>query len=408
MKNKIKKPELLAPVGNWTMLRTAVKNGANAVYFGVEKLNMRARAKNFLLDEMEEVTRFCHNAGVDAHLTLNTIVYENELADVDEILRRAKYAGIDMVIAWDFAVIQKILEYDLPLCVSTQASISNSGSAKFFEELGAKRIVLARECALEQIKEIKQKVNLEIEAFVHGAMCVAVSGRCFMSHYAFGHSANRGDCIQPCRREYEIIDTEGNASFILGEDYVMSPKDLMTVEFLDELIEAGIDAFKIEGRKRSPEYLAKVVSVYRQAIDDYFENKLNAEKKQRLVSELEKVYNRGFSAGFYFGRPGAEDFATQRGSVATTRKRYAGKVLNYFKKAGVAHVKLEAEELKLGDKIYIIGETTGTLEWQINSMVIDEQSVETAPKGSEITFKFNEIVRQNDKVYKIVELGKST
>ncbi len=406
MNNFLNKPELLAPVGNWTMLRTAIKNGADAVYFGVEKLNMRARAKNFLLEELNDVVSYCHSNNVDAHLTLNTIVYENELEDLDLMLQSAKSAGIDMVIAWDFAVIQKILEYDLPLCISTQASVSNSESAKFFEKLGAKRIVLARECTLEQIKEIKQKVNVEIEAFVHGAMCVAISGRCFMSHYAFGHSANRGDCIQPCRREYEIIDTEGNASFILGEDYVMSPKDLMTIDFIEELIEAGIDSFKIEGRKRSPEYLGKVVSVYRKAIDYYFRNKLNDAKKQEFVSELRRVYNRGFSAGFYFGRPGAEDFATQRGSVATTRKRYAGKVLNYFKKSEVAHVKLEAEDLRLGDKIYIIGETTGTLEWQIESMVIDENFVESAPKGSEITFKLKDIVRPNDKVYKIVELQK--
>jgi len=404
IENKIKKPELLAPAGNWTMLTTAVKNGADAVYFGVEKLNMRARAKNFLLDELEQAVNYCHENGVDAHLTLNTIVYENELNELNEILTAAKKAGVDMVIAWDFAVIQKILEYELPLCVSTQASVSNSDSAKFFEKLGAKRIVLARECTLEQIKEIKQKVNVEIEAFIHGAMCVAVSGRCFMSHYAFGHSANRGDCIQPCRREYQIIDIEGNASFIIGEDYVMSPKDLMTIEFIDKLILAGIDALKIEGRKRSPEYLARVVSVYRQAIDAFFTNNLSDELKQKLADELKKVYNRGFSAGFYFGRPGAEDFATQRGSIATTRKRYAGKVINYFKKSKIAHIKLEAEELELGNKIYIIGETTGTLELEMESMVIDEQFVEKAPKGSEITFKLNKVVRPNDKVYKIIQL----
>ncbi len=398
---KIKKPELLAPAGNWTMLRTAIQNGANAVYFGVEKLNMRAMAKNFSLEELPDVVAYCKEYNVDTHLTVNTIVYENELADVEKILTAAKDADITMVIGWDHSVISKAVEIELPLCISTQASVSNSVAANFYKKLGAKRIVLARECTLQQIKEIKSKVDIEIEAFVHGAMCIAVSGRCFLSHYAFGRSANRGDCIQPCRREFEIVDREGKLKFDVGDNYVLSAKDLMTLNFIDDLIEAGIDSFKIEGRKRSPEYLATVVSAYRQAIDDYFERKLNEERKTELIGELEKVYNRGFSAGFYFGRPGNEDFATQRGSLAKTRKRYVGKVLNYFKKSAIVHVKLEAADLKLGDKLYIMGETTGTVEKEISSMVIDEQFVETAPKGSEITFECGEHVRPRDKVFKI-------
>ncbi len=398
---ELKKPELLAPAGNWVMLRTAVQNGADAVYFGVEKLNMRAMAKNFTIDELPEIVAYCKEHNVDTHLTVNTIIYENEIADVEKILTAAKEAGITMVIGWDHAVIQKAHEIGVPLCISTQASVSNSVAAKFYKDLGAKRIVLARECTLKQIKEIKSKVDIEIEAFIHGAMCIAISGRCFLSHYAYGRSANRGDCIQPCRREFEIKDKEGKVAFDVGDNYVLSAKDLMTVNFIDDLIEAGIDSFKIEGRKRSPEYLATVVSVYRNAIDNYFERKLSEERKLELINQLEKVYNRGFSAGFYFGRPGHEDFATQRGSLAKTRKRYVGKVLNYFKKSAIAHIKLEAADLELGDKLYIMGETTGTVEKELSEMVIDEQFVETAPKGSEITFECAELVRPRDKVFKI-------
>jgi len=404
---KIKKPELLAPAGNWTMLRTAVRNGADAVYFGLEKLNMRAMAKNFTKEELPEVVKYCRENGVDTHLTMNTIVYEEELSDVEELLTAAKEAGVTMVIAWDHAVIRKAVEYGIPLCISTQASVSNSIAAQFYKDLGAKRIVLARECTIQQIKEIKAKVDVEIEAFVHGAMCIAISGRCFLSHYAFGRSANRGDCIQPCRREFEIRDLEGKLTFDVGGNYVLSAKDLMTINFIDKLIEAGIDSFKIEGRKRSPEYLATVVSVYREAIDSYFDGTLTEEKKNELIARLEHVYNRGFSAGFYFGRPGHEDFATQRGSLAKTRKRYVGKVLNYYKKPAVVHVKLEAADIKLGDKLYIMGQTTGTVEKELTSLVMDEQFVEEAPKGSEVTFRCGEIVRPNDKVFKIEFVAES-
>jgi putative protease len=404
---KIKKPELLAPAGNWTMLRTAVRNGADAVYFGLEKLNMRAMAKNFTKEELPEVVKYCRENGVDTHLTMNTIVYEEELSDVEELLTAAKEAGVTMVIAWDHAVIRKAVEYGIPLCISTQASVSNSIAAQFYKDLGAKRIVLARECTIQQIKDIKAKVDVEIEAFVHGAMCIAISGRCFLSHYAFGRSANRGDCIQPCRREFEIRDLEGKLTFDVGGNYVLSAKDLMTINFIDKLIEAGIDSFKIEGRKRSPEYLATVVSVYREAIDSYFDGTLTEEKKNELIARLEHVYNRGFSAGFYFGRPGHEDFATQRGSLAKTRKRYVGKVLNYYKKPAVVHVKLEAADIKLGDKLYIMGQTTGTVEKELTSLVMDEQFVEEAPKGSEVTFRCGEIVRPNDKVFKIEFVAES-
>lgn len=398
------KPELLAPAGDWRMLTTAVKSGADAVYFGVDKLNMRAKARNFSVDELKEIVDYCHSNNVDTHLTLNSIVFENELTEVESILNAAKDAGIDMIICWDMAVIDKCNEFGLPFCVSTQASISNTAAVNLYKKLGAKRVVLARECTLEKIKEIKSNTDIEIETFVHGAMCVAVSGRCFMSHSVFGNSANRGDCIQPCRREYEIYDKEGDASFLLGEDYVLSPNDLCTINFIDQLIKAGIDSFKIEGRKRSPEYIAKAVSTYRKAIDLHHENKLTEEVKQLLYTELEKVYNRGFSSGFYFGTPDGDNFADKFGSKATTRKIFTGKVINYFKKVKVAHVKLQSTDLAKDDQIYIIGDKTGCIETNVKSLMKDDVKVESAMKGDEVTFLCEEEIRPRDQVYKIVEV----
>jgi putative protease len=259
--------------------------------------------------------------------------------------------------------------------------------------------VLARECSLEEIKKIRANTDLEIEAFIHGAMCIAVSGRCFMSHHLFDQSANRGECIQPCRREYEVYDSSTEKSMLVGEDYVLSPKDLCTIEFIDQLIETGINSFKIEGRKRSPEYVAKVVSVYRKAIDLYFEKNLTAEKKQEFLQELEKVYNRGFSSGFYFGKPSAEEYAGVTGSKATTRKVYVGKVLNYFKKPNAAHVLIESGKIKLNDELLIIGETTGVIEMKINELSVNDKPADSAEKGNEVTFISTEPIRKNDKVY---------
>ena len=282
----MKKPELMAPAGNWTMLRAVVKAGANAVYFGTDQLNMRAKAKNFQLENLPEIVEYCKAKNVKTYLTINTIIYESEIDKAYELIGKAKAAGIDMIICWDLSIIQLCNKLNMPFAVSTQASVSNSASAEMYKNLGAKRVVLARECYLEDVKKIKSKVDIEIEAFIHGAMCIAVSGRCFMSHEMFGKSANRGECIQPCRREYEIIDKSTDKSLILGEDYVLSPEDLCSVEFIDKLIESGIDSFKIEGRKRSPEYAAKVVEVYRKAIDFYFEKKLTDEIKKELLEEL--------------------------------------------------------------------------------------------------------------------------
>ena len=398
---KKQKPELMAPAGDWTMMRAAVGNGADAVYFGLDKLNMRAKAKNFTIDELSEIVSYCKEHSVITYLTLNTIVFEEELVELEEIVIAAKKNRVDRIICSDLAVADLCFKYNFPFCISTQNSISNSLSADVYKRLGAVRIVLARECSLDEIKKIRTKTDLEIEAFIHGAMCIAVSGRCFMSHHLFGKSANRGECVQPCRREFEVYDNSVDKSLIIGEDYVMSPQDLCTIDFIDELIEAGIDSFKIEGRKRSPEYVAKVVSVYRQAIDTYFTSSLTKEKKKEFLAELEKVYNRGFSSGFYFETPSSSEYAGANGSKATTRKVYVGKVINYFKDAEVAHIKLESGEIKINDDLLIIGDTTGVLEFKLVNMSVNDKDESSAKKGEEVTFKIPSIVRRNDKVFLI-------
>jgi putative protease len=394
-------PELMSPAGDWTMLSTSINAGANAVYFGVDKLNMRAKAANFTIDELPQIAEICKSKNVKTYLTLNTIVFEEEIDELDKIISAAKSAGIDRIICWDLAAAQICKKYEMPFCISTQASVSNSLSAALYKQLGAVRIVLARECSLKEIKRIRANTDMEIEAFIHGAMCIAVSGRCFMSHHLFGPSANRGECIQPCRREYEVIDTITGKPMIIGEDYVLSAKDLCTVEFIDKLIEAGIDSFKIEGRKRSPEYVAKVVSVYRRAIDLYYELKLTEEIKKQFLIELEEVYNRGFSSGFYFGKPGADDYADIYGSKATTKKEYVGKVLNYYKKSKIAYVELESGKIAVDDRIIIIGPTSGVIDLSLNKIIKDEVSINNAGKSDRITFPCDFQVRPHDRVYLI-------
>ena len=393
------KPELMAPAGDWTMLRTAVNAGADAVYFGVDKLNMRAKAKNFNLEDLPGIVEFCKENKVKTYLTVNTIIFEEEIPELEELIIAAKNANVDRVICWDLSVAELCRRHDFPFCISTQGSVSNSLAASIYKKLGAVRIVLARECSLEEIKKIRANTNLEIETFIHGAMCIAVSGRCFMSHHMFGQSANRGECVQPCRREYEVYDSATDKSLIIGEDYVMSPNDLCTIEFIDQLIEAGIDSFKIEGRKRSPEYVAKTVSSYRQAIDAYFEGTLTENFKEKLRLELEKVYNRGFSSGFYFDVPASEEYANVNGTKATKRKEYLGKVLNYYQKKKVVHLLIESGTLNVNDDLLIIGETTGFVEATANSFYLNDKKATVAGKGDEVTFFVNENIRPRDKVY---------
>lgn len=398
-------PELLAPAGEWPMLAAAVKAGADAVYFGVKQLNMRITAKNFEVNELAKIVDYCHKHKVKAYLALNTIIYDDEQDKVKKILETAKKAGIDAVICWDFSVVKECEKLGLPIHLSTQASVSNFESLLFLKKniKNLKRIIFARELSLKQIEDIvkrirRYKIGIEVETFVHGAMCVSISGRCFLSQFLFNKSANRGDCLQPCRRNYVIKDFEEAHELEIGENYVLSPKDLCTLEFIDKLVKAGIDVFKIEGRNRSPEYVKVVVECYRKAIDACFENKFDDKLKLKLIKRLKEVYNRGFSSGFYLGKP-VDQWTDEYGSKATKKKQYVGYVKNYFKNVKAAEIKLEAGDVKAGENVLVIGPTTGVIEFKIKSMEINHQSTKKGKKGQRIAIKVDKLVRENDKVF---------
>jgi len=408
----LKKPELLSPIQDFTSLQAAIAGGCDAVYFGIRGFNMRAGAKNFTGADLKKVVKICQQYKVRTYLALNTIIYENELKQIEIILKKAKTAGVSAVICWDLGVVEQAVKLGLETHLSTQASVANSMAAKFYKKLGIKRIVLARECSLEQIKEIKKQTDIEIEIFIHGAMCVSESGRCFLSQFIYGKSANRGECLQPCRRKYLIKQTDGNEEFELGEDYVLSPKDLCTLPFIEKLIEAGIDCFKIEGRNRSPEYVKRVTSVYREIIDYYFRiknNKLKLNKKEfedlkkKLLVDLGTVYNRGFGDGFYLGKP-INQWTHNYGSQATVRKIHLGRVMHYYSKIGVAEIEIQAnKKLKIKDEIIIEGPTTGVYNKKIESMEMEHQKIKIAQQGDIIAVKVEQRARANDLVYKIVE-----
>lgn len=402
-KNNIKMPEILAPVGDLVMLKAAIDAGTNAVYFGVKDFNMRVNAGNFEISQIKSVVNKCHENKIKAYLTLNTIVYDDELDKLKKIIIEAKKAKVDAIICWDMAVVKSALTLGLEVHLSTQASVSNFDAVKYYASIGVKRIVLARECTLKQIKEIKEKIkqeklDVEIECFIHGAMCVAVSGRCFMSQFLFCKSANRGDCLQPCRREYDLIDRETGDKLSIENNFVMSPKDLCTITFIDKLIEAGIDSFKIEGRVKPPEYVKVVVTSYKKAIDAYFKGKFTPTLGKKLEAEMEQVFNRGFSSGFYMGAP-INEFTDTYGGKTKTKKVYIGSIKNYFSKVNVAEIKIESESLNVGDIMMVQGPTTGVIEEVIESMQINHKELKTASKGKNVAIKLKNKVRPNDKVF---------
>ncbi len=394
--------QLLAPVGNWSMLRAAVQAGCDAVYFGVQGFNMRAAANNFSVEELKEVVDFCHQNNVKAYCTVNVIIFEQELEKLHQILKALKEANVDAVICWDLAVIKKCQELGLEIHLSTQASVSNSESAKLWKRFGVSRIVLARECSLENIKEIKDQAKIEIECFIHGARCISLSGRCFMSQELFNKSANRGECLQPCRREYKVIDEEGK-EMIMKNNFIMSAKDLCALPLLPKLMELGVDSFKIEGRNRGADYVYKVVSIYRKAINAVKENKLdqnkfNKELIEKLNDELRAVYNKDFSQGYFVDYPHHQR-CDEYGNKSTTKKILLGKVKNYYNKIGVAEFKVESEGFSVRDRLSFIGPTTGYVEIIVTEIHNDTGKVEKAEKGELISVKVNSLVREGDKVY---------
>ena len=399
------RPELISPAGDWISLRAAISSGADAVYFGTKELNMRINAHNFRISELNRISEICREKGIRTYLTLNTIIYDKELKKTERIVSKAKQAGIDAIICWDFSVIEQCRKHKIPFHISTQASVSNYEAVKHYAKLGAEKVVLARELSLEQIRKIrrqrtKDRLNIKIETFIHGAMCVSVSGRCFISQFLFNRSANRGDCLQPCRRSYVVYDPEERKELRLVNNYIMSPKDLCTIDFIDKLIESGIDSFKIEGRNRSPEYVKVTTECYRKAIDTYLSDRSRYNRiKGQLKSKLSLVYNRGFSSGFFLGKP-VDEWSGSYGTKARKRKIFAGIVKNYFTKVKVAEIHLQGRGVKVNDRMMIQGKTTGIVEFRLASMLKEDEKVKRAKKGDTITVRCDK-VRRNDRVYLI-------
>ncbi len=394
IKMKKEKYELLAPAGDFPMLVAAVNAGADSIYFGLKEFSMRANAKNFTIKDLEKINEICNKKNVKKYLTLNTIIYDKELRKIENIIKKVKNK-VDAIICWDFSVINLCRKYKIPFIISTQASVSNREAAMFYRNLGAIRVVLARELNLKQIKEISKII--EIECFCHGAMCVSESGRCFTSQFLFNKSANRGECLQPCRRSYFIKDEEGN-ELKLENNRVMSAKDLCTLPFIEKMKKSGIKCFKIEGRNRDARYVDKTVRVYRKALD----KKLNEEEIKNGLEELEKVYNRGFSSGFYLKMPTSDDFANKENNLAKETKIYIGKVLHYYDKINVASIRL-VSDLKLNDRIIILGKETGIIEMNVTSMQINKREIPLGKKNQEIAIKTEFKLKKNDEVYKIIK-----
>ena len=406
------KVELMAPLKNLKSLNAVLSN-TNAVYFGIESLNMRMYSDNFKLEELNNIVKICHDNNIKAYLTTNIIIYENEFALLHKIMEKAVEAEVDAVIIHDIGAIELAKEKGLKFHISTQASISNSHSAQFYESLGAERLILARELSLEQIKEIKSKLQKsQIETFIHGAQCTSISGRCYFSAEVCGsqdYSANRGKCIQPCRRAWRVYDDQNN-EFLYDGVFFINAKDLCMIEHIPKLIEAKINAFKIEGRMRGPMYIEEVTACYREAIDAYYNNSFTQEKVDDWLKRLNKVYNRGFSTGFYFGLPmGSEVERDREGNVSDFRKKEIGKVLSYFPEKKAAKILLTSGNLKLNEEIYIIGNRTDTyLHQKITSIQIKKKKnlTETpfASKEKNLTLGIlvDKPVKKNDKVFKLV------
>ena len=407
------KIELMAPAGSFESLQAALDNGADSVYFGVEQLNMRARSSiNFTLDDLQEISRRCKEKHVRTYLTLNTIIYDHDLSIIKTLLDKAKQADITAVIAMDQAVIAYARQIGMEVHISTQINITNIETVKFYA-LFADTMVMSRELSLRQIKKICEQVEkeqvkgpsgklVEIEIFGHGALCMAVSGKCYLSLHSHNSSANRGACKQNCRKKYTVIDQESGFEIELDNEYMMSPKDLCTLDFLDQVIDTGAKVLKIEGRGRAPEYVATVIRTYREAIDAYYEGTYTKEKVEKWMEALATVYNRGFWGGYYLGQKLGE-WSGVPGSQATQKKVYIGKAMHFFPKTSSSEFKIEAFDIKRGDKLLITGPTTGVKELVLEDMYVNDVLSDNAKKGDSCTFFTDFRTRPSDKLYKIVK-----
>ena len=409
----MQKIELMAPAGNFESLQAALDNGADSIYFGVEQLNMRARASiNFTLDDLSEISKRCKAKNVRTYLTLNTIIYDHDLSIVKTLINKAKEANITAVIAMDQAVIMAAREVGIEVHISTQINITNIETVKFYA-MFADTMVLSRELSLRQVKKITEQIEkdqikgpsgklIEIEIFGHGALCMAVSGKCYMSLHAYNSSANRGACKQNCRKKYTVIEQETGFEMEIDNEYIMSPKDLCTIDILDQVVDAGIKVLKIEGRGRAPEYVAKVIKCYRDAIESLENQTYDKEKVILWMQDLEKVYNRGFWNGYYLGQKLGE-WSNGSGSHATQKKVYIGKGTHFFPKPQIGEFKIEAFDIAVGDTILITGPTTGAKELEVQDMMVNDQKLSKGSKGDLVTIPLGFRIRPSDKLYKIVE-----
>lgn len=414
--NKI---EIMAPAGDWTSLTAALQAGADSVYFGASSLNMRSRgAHNFELEDLPRIVETCKKNKTKTYLTVNSVLYNEDLSLMREIIDKAKKAGIDAIIACDIAAIQYANSIGQEVHTSTQLNVSNIEAVKFFAQY-SDMIVLARELTLEQITEIckeikEQKIKgpkgelIKIEIFCHGALCVSISGKCYMSLAKHNCSANRGECMQTCRRAYRVIDEETGEELKIENKYVMSPADLCTIQFLDKIIASGVSVLKIEGRARPPEYVYTVTKIYKGAAKAVQNKKFTKKKADAWTKELEKVYNRGFwHGGYYLGKDLGE-WAGVRGSKATQTKTLIGKVEHYFDKKKIAHLNIQGYSIKTGNKILITGPTTGVVQTTIKELYKDGKSTKGQVNGADITIPINKKVRKNDLVFKLEETNSKT
>lgn len=421
LKNSPRRPEIMSPAGDFVCLSAALQNGADAVYLGLKGSNMRAGARNFEVGDLAEVVKNCREYGAKAYLTLNNIYFDREAPTLDAQISAARDAEIDAIIAWDFSAIERALSAGIEVFLSTQASVANSDAVcAYYKRFGIKRFVLARECALSDIAEIKKAAaerlgekaaaEIKIEVFAHGAMCVSMSGRCFMSQFYGGKSANRGECLQPCRREYRVSELrENGAEFVVGDGYVLSPRDLCTLPFIEKLFEAGVDSLKIEGRNRNAQYVSTATKAYRTARDFWLDNseapdfvaKFGALKTE-LLKSLSENFNRGFSAGFYMGKP-AGDW-TSDGNRASVKKLIVGRIKNYLPKIGVAEIVVDDHAVKIGDTLCVEGNTTGYLQFELESAQIDSAAVPEIRKGQTAAIKIPSKVRPNDRIYLLAKI----
>ncbi len=406
--------EIMAPVGSFESLRAAIQGGADSVYFGIEQLNMRAKSSNnFTIEDLTEIVRIAQEYNIRTYLTINTIIYDHDVNLMKQIVDIAKKSNITAIIASDQAVIHYASSIGVEVHLSTQLNISNIETLKFYAHF-ADVVVLARELSLKQVAYICKQIEdeqikgpkgelIQVEIFAHGALCMAVSGKCYLSLHEQNSSANRGACLQTCRKAYIVTEKETGFELEIDNEYIMSPKDLMTINFIDKVLDAGVRVLKIEGRARPAEYVKLVTECYREAVESYFEGTYTQAKIEAWIERLKTVFNRGFWDGYYLGRKLGE-WSKDYGSKATKKKSYIGKVTNYFAKIGVGEFRILSGKLQVGDQILITGPTTGVIEMEVEEVRLDLLPVESVKKGDTISMRVPEKVRRSDKLYLIEDV----